>query len=164
LLSVRRYGTFILLALLAGCGYQLRTTSVHGFSSLGLTQASEAPVMAGALRDELRRLGVSITMDSPDGYSVEFLDERSTRRTVATTNVIDAAEYELKLELDVVILKGETALVPTTTLVAERVYALDRTNLSGSAEEETLLMVEMRVQLSRDLLRRVEILAQESQL
>lgn len=120
--------------------------------------------MARALRDELRRLGVSTTMDSPDGYSVEFLDERSTRRTVATTNVIDAAEYELKLELDVVILKGETALVPKTTLVAERVYALDRANLSGSAEEETLLMVEMRVQLSRDLLRRVEILSQESQL
>ena len=119
--------------------------------------------MARAVRDELRVLGVSTSVDAASGFSVAFLDERSSRRTIATTNVIDAAEYELRLELDVSILKGETVLVESTTLVAERVYELDRVNLSGSVEEQTLLMNEMRVQLARQLLRQVDMLSREHQ-
>lgn len=150
-----------MMFLLAGCGFQLQGTSISNFTSLGLSGTSDAPVMARAVRDELRVLGVSTGMNTPEGYSVLFLDERTTRRTVATTNVIDAAEYEMRLELDVSILKGESVLVESTTLITERVYELDRVNLSGSVEEQSLLMSEMRIELARQLLRQVELLSRE---
>lgn len=91
--------------------------------------------------------------------SVTLLDERSLRRSVATTDVFDAAEYELRLELDVSVSRGEKFLVEDATLVSQRVYAVDSNNLSASYEEQALLLSEMRVDLAEQLIRRIDFLA-----
>ena len=73
--------------------------------------------------------------------------------------MFDAAEYELRLELDVSISRGANFLLENATLVSQRVYAVDSNNLSSSYEEQALLLSEMRVNLAEQLIRRIDFLA-----
>ncbi len=147
----------LLVLLVSGCGYQLRGSDLGDLLSISFTGTREAPVTFRAIRDSLEESKVTIVSPAVDVMAVHILDERSMRRSVATTNVIDAAEYELRLELDVSITRNEETLLERSTLIAERVYAIDSANLSGSYEEQTLLMDEMRAELARKLTRRIEL-------
>ena len=155
-----RVGLLLLtLALLSGCGFQLRGTDRSDLPAIQLLGAAQAPATYRVVRDELELLGVSLTPSADNALSVEITDERSLRRSVATTNVIDAAEFELRLELDVSILQDAGSMPVENTLIVERVYAVDSANLAGSFEEQALLMQEMRAELARNLLRQIEVLA-----
>jgi len=121
--------------------------------------ASAAPLTSKSFRQALEDRDVQIVPAGAGVISVHMLDERSHRRSVATTDVFDAAEYELRLELDVSISRGENFLLEDATLVSQRVYAVDSGNLSGSYEEQALLLSDMRVNLAEQLIRRVNFLA-----
>ena len=121
--------------------------------------ASAAPLTSKSFRQALEDRDVQIVPAGAGVISVHMLDERSHRRSVATTDVFDAAEYELRLELDVSISRGENFLLEDATLVSQRVYAVDSGNLSGSYEEQALLLSELRVNLAEQLIRRVNFLA-----
>jgi outer membrane lipopolysaccharide assembly protein LptE/RlpB len=121
--------------------------------------ASAAPLTSKSFRQALEDRDVQIVPAGAGVISVHMLDERSHRRSVATTDVFDAAEYELRLELDVSISRGENFLLEHGTLVSQRVYAVDSGNLSGSYEEQALLLSDMRVNLAEQLIRRVNFLA-----
>ena len=150
----------VLLPLIVrGCGYQLRGSSLGDLLSISFSGTREAPVTFRAIRDTLEESNVTIVAAADGVVAVHLLDERSMRRSVATTDVIDAAEYELRLELDVSITRNEEVLLEQATLIAERVYAVDSANLSGSFEEQTLLMDEMRAELARKLARQIEMVA-----
>lgn len=155
-----RVGVLLLtLALLSGCGFQLRGADRSDLPAIHLLGAAQAPATYRVVRDELELLGVSLTPSADNALSVEITDERSLRRSVATTNVIDAAEFELRLELDVSIAQDAGSMPVENTLIVERVYAVDSANLAGSFEEQALLMQEMRAELARNLLRQIEVLA-----
>ena len=143
----------------AGCGFQLRGTEAGGLESLNIMGASAAPLTSKSFRQALEDRDVQIVPAGAGVISVHMLDERSHRRSVATTDVFDAAEYELRLELDVSISRGENFLLEDATLVSQRVYAVASGNLSGSYEERTLLLSDMRVNLAEQLIRRVNFLA-----
>lgn len=149
----------LLPLIVSGCGYQLRGSSLGDLLSISFSGTREAPVTFRAIRDTLEESNVTIVAAADGVVAVHLLDERSMRRSVATTDVIDAAEYELRLELDVSITRNEEVLLEQATLIAERVYAVDSANLSGSFEEQTLLMDEMRAELARKLARQIEIVA-----
>ena len=157
--SVARYVVLATLLGVAGCGFQLRGTEVGGLESLNIMGASAAPLTSKSFRQALEDRDVQIVPAGAGVISVHMLDERSHRRSVATTDVFDAAEYELRLELDVSISRGENFLLEDATLVSQRVYAVDSGNLSGSYEERTLLLSDMRVSLAEQLIRRVNFLA-----
>ena len=93
---------------------------------------------------------------APGVLAVRLLGERSMRRSVATTRTIDAAEYELRLELDVSVSLDGVLLLEKGTLIEERVYSVDKVNLSASVEEQTIVLAEMRSALARKLIRRIE--------
>jgi LPS-assembly lipoprotein len=154
-----RYVVLATLFGLAGCGFQLRGTESGGLESLNIMGASAAPLTSKSLRQALEDRDVQIVPAGAGVISVHMLDERSHRRSVATTDVFDAAEYELRLELDVSISRGENFLLEDATLVSQRVYAVDSGNLSGSYEEQALLLSDMRVNLAEQLIRRVSFLA-----
>jgi len=158
--SLNRSIFVVLLSLVvSGCGYQLRGSSLGDLLSISFSGTREAPVTFRAIRDTLAESNVTIVAPANDVVAVHLLGERSLRRSVATTDVIDAAEYELRLELDVSITRNEEVLLEQATLIAERVYAVDSANLSGSFEEQTLLMDEMRSELARKLARQIELVA-----
>lgn len=149
----------LLPLIVSGCGYQLRGSSLGDLLSISFSGTREAPVTFRAIRDTLEESNVTIVAAADGVVAVHLLDERSMRRSVATTDVIDAAEYELRLELDVSITRNEEVLLEQATLIAERVYAVDSANLSGSFEVQTLLMDEMRAELARKLARQIEMVA-----
>ncbi len=157
--SVARYVVLATLLGVAGCGFQLRGTEAGGLESLNIIGASAAPLTSKSFRQALEDRDVQIVPAGAGVISVHMLDERSHRRSVATTDVFDAAEYELRLELDVSISRGENFLLEDATLVSQRVYAVDSGNLSGSYEEQALLLSDMRVNLAEQLIRRVNFLA-----
>ena len=144
---------------LAGCGFQLRGTETGGLEALNIVGATAAPLSSRALRQALEDRDIEIVPAGAGVISVYLLDERSNRRSVATTDVFDAAEYELRLELDVSIALGESFLLEDATLVSQRVYSIDSNNLSASYEEQAQLLSEMRVNLAEQLIRRVNFLA-----
>ena len=143
----------------AGCGFQLRGTDSGGLESLNIIGAAAAPLTARSFRQALKDRDIQIVPAGAGVVSVHILDERSHRRSVATTDVFDAAEYELRLELDVSISRGESFLLEDATLISQRVYAVDSNNLSASYEEQALLLSEMRVNLAEQLIRRIGFLA-----
>ena len=152
----------MLLAILlgvAGCGFQLRGTEHGGLESLNIMGARAAPLTSKSFMQALEDRDVQVVPAGEGIISVHILDERSHRRSVATTDVFDAAEYELRLELDVSISRGENFLLEDATLVSQRVYAVDSSNLSGSYEERAQLLSDMRVNLAEQLIRRVSFLA-----
>lgn len=157
--NVVRYVVLATLLGIAGCGFQLRGTEPGGLESLNIMGASAAPLTSKSFRQALEDRDVQIVPAGTGVISVHMLDERSHRRSVATTDVFDAAEYELRLELDVSISRGENFLLEDATLVSQRVYAVDSGNLSGSYEEQALLLSDMRVNLAEQLIRRVSFLA-----
>ena len=148
-----------LLLVASGCGFQLQSTNVSNLTAISLSSARVAPDTTSAIRKTLESSNVEILSDSPNTMTLHLLDERSLRHSVATTDIIDAAAYEIRLELDVSITRN-SKLLANATLIAERTYAVDSFNLSGSHEEQALLLDEMRMELAQQLVRRMELLAQ----
>lgn len=143
----------------AGCGFQLRGADSGRLESLNIMGATAAPLTSKSFRQSLEDRDIQVVPAGEGVISVHILDERSHRRSVATTDVFDAAEYELRLELDVSISRGDNFLLENATLVSQRVYAVDSNNLSASYEEQALIMTEMRVNLAEQLIRRIDFLA-----
>ena len=92
-----RLAIVLSLLLLSGCGFQLRGSELAGLNQVQLDGASEAPATFRVLRDELQAVGVDTSSSADPAYRITLVDEESIRRTVATTDVIDAAEYEIRL-------------------------------------------------------------------
>ena len=142
----------------AGCGFQLLGSETGRFESLNIVGAGAAPLTSRSLRQALEDRGIQIVPAGLGVISIHMLDERYYRRSFASTDAYSAAEYELRLELDVSISSGENFLLEDATLVSQRVYAVDLNNLSASEEEQKLLLIEMRASLAEQLLRRVYLL------
>ena len=163
----KRVARYLLLAILlgvAGCGFQLLGSETGRFESLNIVGAGAAPLTSRSLRQALEDRGIQIVPAGLGVISIHMLDERYYRRSFSSTDAYSAAEYELRLELDVSISSGENFLLEDATLVSQRVYAVDLNNLSASEEEQKLLLIEMRVSLAEQLLRRVNLLVRPASL
>lgn len=154
------------MLLLGACGFQLRGS---GPAALSLPPvAVAAPAGLAETRDafvrSLRERDIVVAADaSASEVLVEILDERNYRRPVSTTRTLDAAEYELRLEVDIAVSSSGKVLTPLATLASERIYSVDPVNLSGSYEERRMLQAEMRRELARMMLRRVQALRRAGQ-
>lgn len=144
-----------MVALIGGCGFQLRTADISTLQGIHVSGAAAAPTIYRSMVATMEGYGVMNAPASNASLFVSLLDERTTRRSVATTSLIDAAEYELRVEVDIAINLGDESLA-TDTMVVHRVYAVDAVNLSGSTEEQRLLLEEMYGELSFDIVRRIE--------
>lgn len=149
--------------LLAGCGLQLRG---QGAASLALdTVYLDAPAEHSAMLEAFQRALAVAGIDTPRGTaaeaedrqaSVAILEVRSNRHPVATTANLEAAAYQLSLEANIAMTVAGEAEPLSATLLAERVYTLDRASLTGSHEEETTIWQEMRADLARRMIRRLD--------
>jgi len=163
----KRVARYLVLAILlgsAGCGFQLLGLETGRFESFNIVGVGAAPLTSRSLRQALEDRGIQIVPAGLGVISIHMLDERYYRRSFASTDAYSAAEYELRLELDVSISSGENFLLEDATLVSQRVYAVDLNNLSASEEEQKLLLIEMRASLAEQLLRRVNLLVRPASL
>jgi len=145
---------FILVCALAGCGFQLRTSDISRIDAIHIS-GSVSSDMRRAFQESLSAHGVESTAAAPGVINVRILDQRSSRRPVSTSASIDAAQYELRLEMDIAILRDGQPLTTDMTVFAERIYSLDSVNLSGSYEEQQLLMDGIRADLVSQVIRRI---------
>ena len=92
-----KYVVLVTLLGVAGCGFQLRGTESGRLESLNIIGASSAPLTSRVFRQALEDRDIQVVPAGAGVISVYLFDERSHRRSVATTDVFDAAEYELRL-------------------------------------------------------------------
>ncbi len=144
------------LALVAGCGYQLRSWDLEGNVETAKITSNPRNPLATPLGQALRSAGVELVDSGSADVSIELLEHRSGRRSVSVTDQARAAEYEATLAVlyRVVDAKGEE-LAPPRWVRGSRVYTVDRNNLVGSSEEQALLEREMVTDLVQQLIRGV---------
>lgn len=160
---VRIFLYMIILSLVSGCGFHLRGSQGVGLS-IERIHVSAIDAYGDFVRELKRSLQygdtevVDASGDAP--FSLRVMEENTTRRAVATTSDITVSEYELRMEVEFELLgTGGQSLIEPTELVAERIYVFDRTSLVGSSEEEELLKEEMRRDLARQMIQRVNAVA-----
>ena len=155
-------------ALLAGCGFQLPGKQQLNISTVAVIAPIGKTDLRYALVKHLRRQGtnVQVAMDANDREAakrrellVEILDERVYFRPVSTNIFVEAADYELRKEVDIAISVNGKTITPNSTLATERVYAVDPLNLNASHEEQSLHLAEMDIELAEKLQRRLEAVA-----
>ncbi|HJL60844.1 MAG TPA: LPS assembly lipoprotein LptE [Pseudomonadales bacterium] len=154
---MRRFLGLLLLSALVGCGFHLRST--QGLEILAGNAHVSASNIYSPLTRELENMlvsqGVDLVPASSAEYTIRILTERTHRRPVATSGDISVAEYELMMTVSFQITDASGAVVlPTTTLVTERIYSFDTESFVGSSEEEEMLSEEMRTDIANRLLRR----------
>lgn len=146
-------------SLLAGCGFHLRNTPslAQQVGEIRLDSVGPYGDLMRKIQRQLDIMGVTTGEgDVADEWSLVILSEKNTRRAVTTTSLITVAEYELQLQVEFQLARGDGDLaIPPTPLTARRIYVLDRTSLAGSSEEEEVLKGEMQDELVEAILRRV---------
>ena len=163
---IRFIALFSMLSVLAGCGFALRNTAEFDLvvESMNVSSANAYSDFSRELERLVESRDIALVSTGAD-YSVRVLSENTSRRPVSTTADISVADYELRLEIQFAAAdeKGKPIIRPTV-ISTERIYSFDRTSLVGSAEEEQVLIAEMRRDLAAQLLRRFSaVLRQDAQ-
>ncbi len=145
-----------LAALVAGCGFHLRTWELDGnIETAKITSNLRNPV-ADPLGRALRSAGVEVVGSGAADVTIELLSDRSNRRAVSVTDQARAAEYQTTLTVVYAVhdAKGDT-LADARSVRASRIYTVDRDNIVGSSEEQALLQREMVDDLVQQIIRGV---------
>ena len=157
--QVRTACTSVVLAVLVGCGFQLRNWDLSSAFDSASVVASEGVTLDDAL---VRALGYSGVDVVPDGSDVvlRLSQEREERRSAAVTAAGRAAEVELALEVTFAVQDADgKELAPERSLRVARVQRIDVDNIVGSSEEEALLRDEMRQELASRMVRSLAMVA-----
>ena len=147
------------ILVVAGCGFHLRGSDISALESVHLNGPAAHGDIYSAFVEVLSEHDVSLVAESAEQLTVTLEDERSLSRVVSTSAAIDAAGYAMVLEVDISISRGGKSLLTHATLVSTGTYEVDPQNLVGSYEERNLLLKEMRRELARHMIRRVEAVA-----
>ncbi len=153
----------LILALLAGCGFQLRKApdSLDGLPQpLLISGAAPYSGLGGELRRQLRATGVSLTTEPAQAAATLRISQyRSASRLLSLDARNRAAESELEesLHFD---LRGRDGheLLPERTLRELRTLLSNADQVLARQHEEDRVREEMRRQLVRRLLRRLAAL------
>jgi LPS-assembly lipoprotein len=145
--------------MLASCGFHLRGTgdSALQIPALHLTAENVHGELIYALEQRLSSRGTQV-VGSRDlaPWTMNILSERFSRRVVSTTKDISVGKYELILQVRFnLATRDGKLLVPPASLIVERIYDYDPSNLTGSDAEEELLRQEMRAEIADSIIRRI---------
>jgi LPS-assembly lipoprotein len=145
------------LLVTAGCGFHLRGYGVvTAFDDFFLVASSNS-IFQADLRQTLRTAGASESASRTDAdVVIEILDERNQQRAASTTGNARVAEYELEVGALVGIQDGGGNVLAAPQWVNRvRVYRIDRDNLTGNSQEQTLVERELRADVVQAVLRTV---------
>lgn len=150
----------LITSLISACGWHLRgsTNLPANIDSIFVT-AEDAH---GALITEVRQLlkannVTAATEASAAPYSLVIVEERDDRRTAGVGSDALTSAYQIILSVDYEIRNREGALLaPMTTATNARTYDYSAGNASSAAQEEALLLREMRRDIAQQMLRRLQ--------
>lgn len=151
-----------LVLLLCSCGYSLRGNDVlsSNFDSVLLNSQQPNSEFSRLLRRSLEISNVTVMSATSDSVNDEQLvldigDEKIISRPVTVNPRARAAQYELRLSVDIRLRKSDEQLINLETLTVERSYFEDIENITGNKEEIEIILSEMRRELANQLMRRL---------
>ena len=149
----------VLLA--GGCGFHLRSWDLERSVASAYVAASPRHDLAEPMRRALRQAGIDAAGSRTDASLViDLQDHRQERRSASVSGQARAAEYEMIYAVLYRVSDGAgNELVAPQWIERQRVYRIDRDNLVGSSEEQSLLLREMRDDIVQQILRTLSAVA-----
>ena len=157
--SAARAWLLLLLLPLAACGYSLRGSDVISaqFDSLALDLDQPNSEFSRLLRRSLDVADVENLLTTEARSSDAILSVRNERvvsRPVTVNPRARAAQHEMRMSVDIMLLQDSVVLIDAETLMVERIYFEDIANIAGNQEEREIIAAEMRRDLVNQLMRR----------
>lgn len=146
--------------LLASCGFTLRGSAElpAQLQPLYLEALDADSDMLRELRRVLENNRVQLAEEPGLGYRLGIGNEERSERVVSVNVNARAGEYELTLALPWQLRQGTTVVAGPERLTLSRVYLADPENAVAKTQEAEQILREMRQDLSRQLLRRLQSL------
>lgn len=146
--------SFLLMATLVGCGFQLRGDYQlpKSLDSIAL-HSNVSKELASQMQQRLVHSGISIS-ESGSSYQLTLLSDKLERRTLSLFESGQVAEYELLYQVNYQLLKDNQLLLEKTAEVA-RDYQDDPNFALAKTREREMLVNEMRAEASRIILQQI---------
>ena len=161
----KSYVFLILLIILNSCGYSLRGNQflLANLGSIQLQLAQPNSEFSRILRRDLEAIGihtlVSDLSQEPNKETEHELiigNEEISNRPVTINSRARAAQYEMRLSVEVALKKNQAFLFEPEALFVDRVFFEDIQNITGNQEEIRIISSEMRQDLVSQVIRRIE--------
>lgn len=144
----------MLLLVASGCGFKLRGLYdiPPSLSRVAILSDQTNSELVRTLDQALQANGVTVDNQAP--YRIELVEETMSRRTLSLDSSARASEYELRGEVtfQVTNAEGELMLAPRS-LMSERSYNVDSSNITASESQEPILRQQIRQDLAQQIMR-----------
>jgi len=155
----------LVTTLTAGCGWHLRGTgSVDNVSSVHISSQGRFNDFYEALSRSLQANDITVVKNATDAqYNIVILDQKYSRKTATVSVTVRVSEYQLTEEVTIMILASNgQPLLQRTTLSTERFFDFDENDVQSKEDEANLLRREMRSDLIRQIISRLDAVANRS--
>ena len=155
----------ILLGFLISCGYSLRTNQLieGSLDTIHLTLSQPNSEFSRILRRHLELADVEVinSIESQQAHSnltheLSIGGEEISTRPITINSRARAAQYEMRLSIEITLRVNETFLIESESLFVDRIYFEDIENITGNQEEIRIITSEMRQNLVAQVMRRLE--------
>lgn len=155
----------ILLGFLTSCGYSLRTNQLieGSLDTIHLTLSQPNSEFSRILRRNLELADVKVinSIKSQQAHSnltheLSIGGEEISTRPITINSRARAAQYEMRLSIEITLRVNETFLIESEALFVDRIYFEDIENITGNQEEIRIITSEMRQNLVSQVMRRLE--------
>lgn len=145
----------LVLASLAGCGFQLRgaspiPTNLQPLAVECSDQVSDT--LCRSVRDQLQLSGLTLTAPADADYRLQLSDFRQDRRATAISSDGSAAQYTLRHSVSLELITADgVPLIAATRLSASDSYSYDDTQVLAGQKEENSLDSQLADQLAQQV-------------
>ena len=155
----------ILLGFLTSCGYSLRTNQLieGSLDTIHLTLSQPNSEFSRILRRNLELADVKVinSIESQQTHSnltheLSIGGEEISTRPITINSRARAAQYEMRLSIEITLRVNKTFLIESEALFVDRIYFEDIENITGNQEEIRIITSEMRQNLVSQVMRRLE--------
>jgi len=155
----------ILLGFLTSCGYSLRTNQLieGSLDTIHLTLSQPNSEFSRILRRNLELADVKVinSIESQQAHSnltheLSIGGEEISTRPITINSRARAAQYEMRLSIEITLRVNKTFLIESEALFVDRIYFEDIENITGNQEEIRIITSEMRQNLVSQVMRRLE--------
>lgn len=146
---------------LNSCGFSLRGSDVLSskFQVIQLDIEQPNSEFSRLLRRSLEVADVTIEalrLTDSDAPVLVVSNEQRVSRPITVNPRARAAQYEMRLSINIALGSSDKTLISPQTLIVERIYFEDIANIAGTQEEIEIITAEMRRELVNQLMRRLE--------
>ena len=146
---------------LNSCGFSLRGSDVLSskFQVIQLDIEQPNSEFSRLLRRSLEVADVTIEalrLTDSDAPVLVVSNEQRVSRPITVNPRARAAQYEIRLSINIALGSSDKTLISPQTLIVERIYFEDIANIAGTQEEIEIITAEMRRELVNQLMRRLE--------